>query len=168
VSDDAALLHSLAERTFPLACPPESPPEAIADFIERQLSAEAFAGYLSAPERALYIIEVDGEPSGYTMVIYGEPSEADVVASVTAHPTAELSKFYMLAAAHGSGAAAVLMEATVEAARTRGVAGIWLGVNDQNARANRFYEKSGFVTVGRKRFRLGERWEDDFVRERVL
>lgn len=168
MSDDAALLHSLAEKTFPLACPPGSPPEAIADFIAHQLSAECFAEYLSAPERELYIVEVDGEPSGYTMVLYGVPSDADVAASVTAHPTAELSKFYLLAAAHGSGAAAVLMEATVEAARARGVASVWLGVNDQNARANRFYEKSGFVTVGRKRFRLGERWEEDFVRERVL
>jgi ribosomal protein S18 acetylase RimI-like enzyme len=41
-------------------------------------------------------------------------------------------------------------------------------VNQQNDRANRFYEKSGFAKVGTKRFKLGANWEEDFVRERVL
>jgi RimJ/RimL family protein N-acetyltransferase len=41
-------------------------------------------------------------------------------------------------------------------------------VNEENARANRFYEKNGFAKVGTKRFLVGERYEDDFVRERVL
>jgi RimJ/RimL family protein N-acetyltransferase len=45
---------------------------------------------------------------------------------------------------------------------------MWLGVNQFNPRANRFYEKSGFRQVGVKRFLLGGRYEDDFVRERAL
>ena len=53
-------------------------------------------------------------------------------------------------------------------ARARGAAGVWLGVNEENARANRFYQKQGFALVGRKRFLVGDRWEDDFVREHVL
>ncbi|MEP6478552.1 MAG: GNAT family N-acetyltransferase, partial [Rhodoglobus sp.] len=42
--------------------------------------------------------------------------------------------------------------------------GVWLGVNQFNARANRFYEKSGFAIVGTKKFLVGEKYEDDFVR----
>jgi RimJ/RimL family protein N-acetyltransferase len=53
----------------------------------------------------------------------------------------------------------------VDAARAAGRAGIWLGVNQLNARANRFYERSGFALVGTKRFLVGGSWEDDFVRE---
>jgi len=45
---------------------------------------------------------------------------------------------------------------------------VWLGVNQQNGRANRFYEKHGFAIVGTKGFELGGRREDDFVRERVF
>ena len=30
------------------------------------------------------------------------------------------------------------------------------------------YDKRGFVQVGTKKFLVGERYEDDFVRERVL
>jgi ribosomal protein S18 acetylase RimI-like enzyme len=48
------------------------------------------------------------------------------------------------------------------------VAGIWLGVNNENARAQRFYAKSGFEKVGSKRFLMGDAYEDDFVMERSL
>ena len=53
------------------------------------------------------------------------------------------------------------------AARESGAVGMWLGVNNENVRANRFYEKSGFVIVGMKKFRLGDVDEDDFVRRRA-
>ena len=53
-------------------------------------------------------------------------------------------------------------------ARGAGRAGIWLGTNQANARAQRFYEKSGFTRVGTKRFRLGSQWEHDFIYELVL
>ena len=39
-------------------------------------------------------------------------------------------------------------------------------MNSQNARAIRFYEKSGFRKVGTKSFRLGNTVEHDFVMER--
>ena len=165
---DAAALAALAAATFPLACPPDAKPEAVADFIARHLTESNFDAYLAGPERELLIAELDGAPSGYTMLVYREPTDADVLAAISVRPTAELSKCYLLAAAHGSGLAGQLMAATVDAARTRGAAGLWLGVNNQNAKANRFYEKNGFAIIGTKKFLVGERWEDDFVRELVL
>ena len=165
---DAAALATLAAATFPLACPPDASPAAIADFIATQLAEANFARYLADPARQILIAELDGLPSGYTMLVFAEPTDPDVLAAITARPTAELSKCYVLASAHGTGLAAELMAATLEAARARGAAGVWLGVNNENAKANRFYEKSGFARVGDKRFLLGDRWEEDFVREVVL
>jgi ribosomal protein S18 acetylase RimI-like enzyme len=60
------------------------------------------------------------------------------------------------------------MHASLEAAAGTGAAGVWLGVNSQNARAIRFYEKSGFRKVGSKSFRLGTTVEHDFVLERAV
>jgi len=60
------------------------------------------------------------------------------------------------------------MHASVEAARARAAASVWLGVNQLNARANRFYEKNGFVNVGIKHFLVGDKLEDDYVRELPL
>jgi ribosomal protein S18 acetylase RimI-like enzyme len=167
---DAAALSQVASATFALACPPDTSQASIDDFIATHFTVGHFAGYLADPERALFLAEADddGEPLGYTMVIFGEPTDPDVVAAITLHPTSELSKVYVVAGHHGAGVSSKLVEASVDAARERGAAGMWLGVNQFNPRANRFYEKSGFARVGIKRFLLGGRYEDDFVRERAL
>jgi diamine N-acetyltransferase len=165
---DATVLAALAAATFGLACPPGTTQEAIDDFVAKNLSVTSFDGYLADPSRALFLALVDGRPAGYTMVIVGEPTDSDVVAAIALHPSSELSKVYVLAGHHGSGVAAALVDASIAAAVERGAGGIWLGVNQQNARANRFYEKQGFALVGTKKFLVGGKWEDDFVRERPL
>jgi len=166
--DDAALIAAVAAETFPLACPPHTTPAAIAQFIAKNLSVTSFEGYLADPDRALFVAELGTEPAGYTMVVFGDPHDPDVAAAVTARPTAELSKMYVREGFHGGGVAAHLIAASVAAARDRGSVTVWLGVNQENARANRFYEKQGFALVGTKRFLVGDRYENDFVRELAL
>jgi diamine N-acetyltransferase len=166
--DDAALLAGVAAETFPLACPPHTLPESIAAFIAANLSVDSFTAYLADPQRALFVAEAAGVAAGYTMVVLGEPVDPDVAAAVTVRPTAELSKLYVREGFHGAGLAARLVAVSIEAARIRGAVSVWLGVNQKNARANAFYEKQGFARVGTKRFLVGERYEDDFVRLLVL
>jgi ribosomal protein S18 acetylase RimI-like enzyme len=60
------------------------------------------------------------------------------------------------------------MHASLDAAAAAGARGMWLGVNSQNAKAIRFYEKSGFRKVGTKSFNLGTTVEHDFVMERAV
>jgi ribosomal protein S18 acetylase RimI-like enzyme len=165
---DSAALAAVAAVTFPLACPPHTTDEAKASFIAGNLTAAHFDAYLADPARDLFLAEVNGEPAGYTMLIAGEPKDADVAAAITVRPTVELSKCYVMPGYHGAGIASQLMARSLEAARERSAAGVWLGVNEENSRAQGFYEKSGFVKVGRKRFLVGDRWENDFVMERVL
>ncbi len=172
-SSDAALLHSLAAATFAMACPPGTLQSGIDDFVTHQLSEAAFAHYAAASDRVILIAEADGVAAGYTMLILPDPigsapTDPDVASVVHTRPTAELSKVYVLAGHHGSGVGAALMAASVDTVHSRGFASVWLGVNKQNARANRFYEKNGFAIVGSKKFLLGGKWEDDFVRERLL
>jgi ribosomal protein S18 acetylase RimI-like enzyme len=132
------------------------------------LSAASFSAYLAADDHILLLAEVDGASAGYTMLVTGDPHDPDVAAAVRARPTIELSKVYVMPEQHGRGTAAALMDATLDVARESGAASIWLGVNNENVRANRFYEKSGFEIVGEKKFRLGDVDEDDYVRERAL
>ena len=166
--EDAAALHAVAAETFPLACPPHTTQEAIAAFIAANLSEAAFEAYLADPQRELFLAEQDGVAAGYTMLIYGEPTDQDVAAAVSTRPTVELSKVYVRETHHGSGLAAELVETSVQASIARGARSIWLGVNEENVRANRFYSKRGFAEVGTKKFLVGDRYEDDFVRERLL
>ncbi|MBX3028629.1 MAG: GNAT family N-acetyltransferase [Chloroflexi bacterium] len=165
---DAAALHALAAATFGMACPPGTREEDIAAFIELHLSEARFADYLVDPARILFLALEDGAALGYTMLVGGEPADPDVARAITTRPTIELSKIYVRATHHGSGLAAALLTASVDAASRAGAAAMWLGVNQHNTRANRFYEQQGFRQVGTKRFRVGIEWHDDFVRERLL
>jgi len=166
---DAAALAAVAAATFPLACPPHTTDDAKAAFIASVLSEERFAAYLADDSRRLLIAEdADGAAVGYTMLVLGEPADEDVRSSIRIRPTAELSKCYVLPGHHGEGVAGRLMAESLRLAQHAGAEGMWLGVNQENARAQRFYGKNGFERVGVKRFLVGERYEDDFVMERAL
>lgn len=164
--DDAAALHELAAATFPLACPPESTADDQRAFIDAHLSETSFLTYLADADRVLLVDEVEGRLVGYTMLVFGEPTDGDVRAALgdeSTRPVAELSKCYARTSSHGSGVASRLLERTIDHARERGIRHLWLGVNQQNVRAQRFYAKHGFHTVGTKRFLVGARLEHDYV-----
>lgn len=162
----------MAAATFALACPPGMPAESVAKFIDANLTAERFEEYVADPGRAVLIAEDagadDNQVVGYAMLVHGEPYDGDVRAVVRHRPTTELSKIYVLPDAHGGGVARELLAAAFEVARQIGAGGMWLGTNQSNVRAQRFYEKSGFERVGTKRFWVGDHWEDDFVFELAL
>jgi diamine N-acetyltransferase len=165
---DTELLHDLAARTFGLACPPGTLQADIDAFIATNLSAASFRGYLADPERILLLAYDDDVPVGYSMLVSGPIKDPDVAAVIDDKVSIELSKFYLSLDRHGSGAASALMTATLAAAAETGAEFCWLGVNQLNERAGRFYQKQGFEVVGVKRFLVGEQWHDDYIRRRPL
>jgi tRNA (guanine37-N1)-methyltransferase len=168
IPTDAAALHELAAATFPLAAPPDARREDLAAFIAANLSEARFRDYLADPARILFVALLDGSAVGYTMLVLGEPQDTDAARAVATRPTVELSKIYVRPEHHRSGVAARLMDLSLAAAAGTGALSVWLGVNQRNERANRFYEKQGFRVVGTKHFQVGDELHDDFVRERLL
>ena len=166
--DDAARVSRLAELTFALACPPGTAPSAIERFIVDNLTVDHFRRYLRDPARQVIVADSDGEAVGYTMLVHGEPADEDVAVAISLRPSVELSKVYVLEGHHGTGIASPLMESTLDAARERGAAGVWLGVNQHNERAIRFYTRNGFAIVGSKTFSVGPELHNDHVLEREL
>jgi len=167
-SVDPAELAAVAAQTFPLACPPTVDPENIATFVAANLSAARFAEYLDDPDRALFAALRDGRIVGYAMLVRGVGDDSDVHQAVTAHPAVELSKMYVLPDYHGSGVAAALMDHALTTAARWGARCVWLGVEQKNARAQRFYAKCGFANVGARTFQVGTRCENDYVMVREI
>ena len=172
---DAEEVAALAARTFALACPPTTTVEAIAEHIRTVLSPARFRAHLEDSAHRVLLAEVDGRPVGYTMLVACPPADPDVAGALRLRPEVELSKVYVEAGMHGIGVARPLMAETLRIARElpgeRGrdaEAGIWLGVNEHNARAIRFYERSGFRIVGTRSFRLSDAVETDHVMEQPL
>lgn len=168
--DDADGLSRLAAITFPLACTPRTPPEVLAEHVARHLDPASFRRHLTDPTTVVVLAEHEpgADPVGYAMLVPGEPTDPDVARALTTRPTIALERFYVHPRHHGTGVADALMGATLEQARRTAARGVWLGVSEENGRANAFYARHGFAQVGRKRFPIGETWEDDHVRERLL
>ena len=165
---DLPELADVAARTFPLACPPSSTPENIAAFIDGNLSLQRFRGYLDDHDRVVLAARDGGPIVGYAMLIRGVPDDDDVQQAVALRPAVELSKMYVLPDGHGAGISAALMTAAVQHATDLDAKCMWLGVNQLNRRAQRFYTKHGFTINGTKTFRLGAGVENDYVMVRPL
>jgi ribosomal protein S18 acetylase RimI-like enzyme len=168
VEPDVSELADVAGRTFPLACPPSVTPENIVAFIDENLSQNRFRDYLADPDRAVLAAWEDGRIVGYVMLIRGVPDDDDVQRAVSLRPAVELSKMYVLPDSHGAGISAALMTAALQHATELDAKCVWLGVNQLNQRAQRFYSKHGFSINGTKIFRLGADIENDYVMVRPL
>jgi ribosomal protein S18 acetylase RimI-like enzyme len=168
VEADLPELADVAARTFPLACPPSVTPENIVAFIDENLSEARFRDYLADADRAVLVARQDGRIVGYVMLIRGVPDDDDVQRAVTLRPAVELSKMYVLPDSHGAGVSAALMTAALQHATEMDAKCVWLGVNQQNQRAQRFYAKHGFTIGGTKTFRIGAGIENDYVMVRSL
>ncbi|AYF79311.1 GNAT family N-acetyltransferase [Nocardia yunnanensis] len=161
--DDADALAAVAAATFPLACPPGSTPADEAAFIAANLSTDRFLDYLADPARVVIKAVHDGQIVGYALLNMMEPADPTVAAVITERPVTEVSKMYVLPGQHGNGVAGALMRTALDAARDSGSVAVWLGVNQHNARAQRFYGKHGFEVAGTKTFTVGAQLHHDYV-----
>lgn len=155
---DVPALARLAARTFPSACPPHTPPEAIAAHIVNELNPQRFSEHMADAD--FYVIDgQNGELSGYLMLAFDVPP----IPTDWRNPI-ELRRIYV--DAPGDGAAGLLMATALD--RARGHDRIWLGTNRINERAIRFYAKHGFEIVGNRTFVVGGVEEADFVMARTV
>lgn len=107
-------------------------------------------------------VDPQGHLSAYAQLRPGSPPQG------TASDAIELWRFYVDAAHHGRGLAHQLMDATLDAAAKRGAKTIWLGVWEQNVRAQQFYRKFGFDDIGWQTFTLGRDRQSDRLMARPL
>ncbi|CAK16213.1 GNAT family N-acetyltransferase [Pseudomonas entomophila] len=153
-ADSSALSH-VGQATFALASPPDSAPAALQHYIAHNLQPEHFLMHLQHPHKRLLVVEQAGQVVGYSMLDLA-PGRLDITA---AYHRVEISRFYLLPSAHGTGAAQRLLEATLVHAHGT----VRLTVNELNARAIRFYQRNGFRKVGEAVFPCGEERHRDWV-----
>jgi ribosomal protein S18 acetylase RimI-like enzyme len=165
---DIPEIADVAAKTFPLACPPALAAENISAFIESNLSPQRFEEYLAAADRKVFVARDKVRILGYAIVIDGIGGDEDVSRAVTLRPAIELSKLYVLPDQRGQGVAGFLMAEAISIATDAEAQCLWLGVNQLNQRAQRFYAKHGFAIAGTKTFKVGSKMESDFVMMRPV
>lgn len=162
---DADMLAALGARTFHETFAADNRAEDIAAYTAYAYGVDQQRRELMSAGATFLVGEIDGTAAAYAYLRRAAIPEG--AASDSNHPlgrAVELARFYVDAPFHGQGIARVLMDAVVAEAMRREASTLWLGVWERNARAIRFYEKSGFRDIGSHPFRLGS----DLQRDRLM
>lgn len=161
--EDAALLSDLGARTFSETFAADNTPEDLAAYMATSFNVAQQTAELEDPASTFLIAEVDGHAAGYARLHAGEPAKG-----VAGANPVELVRLYVSRDWLGRGLGEQLMRACIDEARQAGHETIWLGVWERNARAQAFYRKWNFRTVGEHIFPLGSDLQRDIVMERPL
>jgi ribosomal protein S18 acetylase RimI-like enzyme len=153
---DAEAISAVAAQTFALACPAGTPEIELQKYIRENLTPPCFELALADPKCDVQVLVNAKTVIGFSLVNHAPES----LNLPLADGIAELTRCYVLPAYHGTGCAQRLLDATL--ASLPGP--VRLTVNDQNAKAIRFYTRNGFATVGATSFRCG----DDIHRDLVM
>ncbi|MCC7002111.1 MAG: GNAT family N-acetyltransferase [Gemmatimonadaceae bacterium] len=156
---DAAAYARCAAASFREAYADGSDDANLEVHVARHFSEAIQRSELQDPRLRLLVAEDPaGSWAGFALLRGGSRAEG-----VRGARPVEIVRFYTRAAWYGRGVGAQLMDGALAAAREAGHDEAWLQVWEGNARAIRFYEKSGFVARGRNPFRFGDVWEKDLV-----
>lgn len=164
-TDDARTLQPLAIEIFndTFAADPLNKPEDMRAYIAEAFSLEQTSRELADADATFFIAEAAGKMIGYAKL-----QERSTEECVSDENPIELARLYVLKDFHGRGVAGKLMNECFRFADGKNYRTMWLGVWEHNFRAQRFYEKLGFVRVGKHVFHLGSDPQIDWVMEKKL
>jgi ribosomal protein S18 acetylase RimI-like enzyme len=161
--EDAGLVAELGARTFAETFASDNTPQDMASYIAASFNVAQQTAELCDPDATVLIAEVGGIAAGYAMLHAGEPAEG-----VDGPKPVELVRLYVSREWLGRGLGEALMRACVNEAQQAGHKTIWLGVWERNTRAQAFYRKWHFRTVGEHVFQLGSDPQRDLLMERAV
>jgi ribosomal protein S18 acetylase RimI-like enzyme len=160
---DAALVSVLGTVSFYEAYYEQDDPHDLASYIRESFEIEKIRAELADPRTTFLIIFRAEKAVGYA--ILREGSKIDCIKSEN---SIELQRIYTIERVYGTGAGECLLKHCLATARQRGFATLWLGVWEENLRAQKFYAKYGFTRVGELAFPYAGTVGTNFVLEKIL
>jgi len=160
---DAKLISVLGTVTFYEAYFEQDTAPDLANYIHESFELDKIRAEIEDKHAEFFIIFLDTHAVGYAKL--REDSELDFIKNETA---IELQRIYVVERVFGRGVGERLLKYCLETAKSKGFETLWLGVWEENRRAQRFYEKHGFRRVGTLTFPYGDSVGINFVLEKVL
>ena len=120
-------------------------------YITKSFTIEGIKDELSDPNNLFHIIYYDNQVAGFSKIALNSGHTNIDLGKIT-----KLERIYLLEEFHSLKLGYQLFQFNVELSKTNNQNGMWLFVWDQNAKAIRFYEKTGFKIIGRHDFFLSE------------
>lgn len=156
---DAVTLSALATQTFYDTFTGTCTEEDMNSFLESYFNLQQVESELKNENDFFYIAEIDGQAAGYLRFMEDYTSFPEI----KKWKALELKRIYVSKEFLGKGVAQELMDFILQYAGEHQYEVVWLGVWEHNLRAQKFYEKYGFVKSGYTHdFPIGNTPQTDF------
>jgi diamine N-acetyltransferase len=157
--DDVSALSVIARQTFYDTFTGTCTEADMQGFLDQYYSTGQLGKELQDEETFCFFAEANGVP-----VAYLQFKEAyNNFPEIKKWKALELKRIYVLTQFHGKGIAQKLMDFILDFAAAKKYEVVWLGVWEHNKRAQKFYEKYGFVNSGYTHdFPIGSTPQTDF------
>ena len=161
--DDVAVLTEMGVETFHEAYSSQNDPVDMEHYLASSFNPEQIASELNAFTSIFLLAYRDKKPVGYAKLDKDPPPDC-----VKGSRPIRLFRLYVKQSFIGKGCGSALIQSCLEEARQVGYKTIWLGVWEQNTRAQVFYERHGFTEVGLDNFHFGQDVQNDLIMERPV
>ncbi|MCK1221561.1 GNAT family N-acetyltransferase [Streptococcus uberis] len=161
--EEVAILRDLAIQTFTETFGGHNTDEQLQEFFEQDYTLEVLGKELKSTENEVYFLRKDGEVVGYLKVNWGEDQTEQEL-----EDSFEIQRIYILNAYQGHGLGKFLFEFALERAYTSGKSWAWLGVWENNLKAQALYRKYGFEKFSEHSFAVGDLVDTDWLMKKAL
>ncbi|KAJ9156259.1 hypothetical protein NKR23_g1237 [Pleurostoma richardsiae] len=158
--DDAVDIAKLGAHVFSATFGHSVQPHELKAYLDDSYSTEATTKDISDPSRDMIVAtNEDGQIVGFGLLTRGssEPCIAHVGSTI------ELQRLYVHPDFHGKGIGKILVNTMENMARKQAFKHMWLGVWEENHKAQRVYEKLGYKIVGDHDFVIGGVIQTDHI-----
>lgn len=163
---DAAAMAEMGGNTFTATFGSSVSKEDLKDFLTATYSAEAIVAELADSSKTYLVARTThGAVVGIAQLYRGQ-THSSVAAA--AHEVAEMQKVYVDTKMHGQGVGSKLIAAIEKLARDEGFKKLWLTVWEENEKAQKLYERLGYVKTGDIDFVTGTCVQTDWVLAKTL
>ncbi|MEP7264756.1 MAG: GNAT family N-acetyltransferase [Bacteroidota bacterium] len=125
--------------------------EDISNYVSEKYNHDVFKSELNDSRNIYHIIYHNGQPAGYSKIIYNASHPNVPMTDAT-----KLERIYLLKEFYNLKLGAKLLQFNIELSKQNDQAGMWLFVWKENPRAVNFYKKKGFVIIGSHDFKISE------------
>jgi ribosomal protein S18 acetylase RimI-like enzyme len=162
--EDVPSLSVFMEKAFCDTFPNLYSPEDLDEFLTKTYNPSIQAMEIQENDRITLLIKRDSVLAGYAMLLL-DSTEPGISGP---ERKAQIQRFYIDKPFHGCGAAHNLMREIFSRGVDLGVKTFWLGVWENNHRAQRFYQKYGFEHVGEHVFAVGKNLDRDLLYQTII
>ncbi|WHS06988.1 GNAT family N-acetyltransferase [Ligilactobacillus salivarius] len=162
-AEDIKALQAIAKQTFTETFGSQNTAEDLAKFLSEEYDFDKLKAEVENPESFYYFYYFEDELAGYLKL------NVDAAQTESEYPEAlEIQRIYVLQKYQGKRIGLAMMQQALAVAKKLKKPQVWLGVWENNLKAQAFYQKSGFKKVGSHDFILGDDKQTDYILLKTL